>query len=285
MLTILSTLLAQHWRDLAPYLVLLAALHALVELGVPALWPEAYDALNAGAAAAGKPLRSRRELARDVRTRVVASLFSVYVVGSAVWGVWAGDYAALAGAGFSASTPLTAHLVRVAAAFFLWDTYVCVADGYAPAYIFHGLACTAVFVMALRPTMQGMSLVVLGFEASTPLLHTRLLLIAADRARGRCFAATTYGFAATFFLSRIAIGYPLSLAWGRQVVMELIQPAQGTPPIILVAYLVLCVSLSALNGYWFVKIVAVAVWGGGAKARKQHGEPAARSRAESCKIE
>ena len=268
-----------HWREVAPWAALCVGLHVLFERLVPAALPGAYDVFNAGAAASGKAPRSRAALARDVRTRAVASLFSLYVVGAALRGVAGGDYSALQGGGSGGSTPLTEHLVRVACGFFLWDAWVSWADGFGAAYVFHGLACLAVFGLALRPAMHSMALVALGFEASTPLLHARLLLIAAGRARGRLFAATVYGFAATFFVARIAIGYWASYHWAADMLAELAAPPtpRGARPAVILAYMALNVALNALNGYWFLQIAAVALGGSGGKAvRTQRSEPQAK---------
>lgn len=104
-----------------------------------------------------------------------------------------------------------------------------------------------------------MGLVTLLYEASTPFLHTRKLLIQANYTKGIFFTITTNGFALSFFASRIVYGlykcwYPGQ--WNSQM-MELLQDKNDSHnPHIIYMYQVCCVALSLLNIYWMYAILA-----------------------------
>jgi hypothetical protein len=264
-----------HWQRCAPGAALFFGLHILFGRVLPFLVPSVYDVFNAGALAAGKKPLSRGALAKDVRTRLVSILFAVYVVYWSIVGVFvADDYAYLSARRLDATTPLTVHLAELTVGFFVWDLWVSVVDGYGPAFVFHGAACLAVFLAALAPAMHSFAFVALGFEASTPFLHARRLLIMAGVTRGPVLAAVQAGFAATFFLARILLGYTHSVRWAVQAWDELHHPAPVVKPAVVVMYMALCAGLSALNGWWMYGIVKVACAsgrGGGAR-----GEPTAQ---------
>lgn len=256
----LSSLVAGHWREVAPYVAFFFALHAALEFGVPAAWPGAYDAL--ARAGGGKP--DRRALARDARTKLLASAMALEVTALSLAGLARADERALF-ADLYGSTPLTAHLVRVAVGYFTWDVVACVLDGAAPAYHAHGWACLFVFVAALRPFLHYMAMVALAFEASTPFLHARTTLIATGRATGAAFHAVQAAFAATFFLSRIANGYwQFGRWWG--LMQALVASGRAHSVAVVRVYQALCVFLCALNGYWFALIVYKGLAGGGRRA-------------------
>lgn len=267
-------------RVLVPHVAVWFALHMLFGRVITAAFPAIYDTFNAGAIKAGKKPLSRSALVKDVRTRIVASIFAVYVVGACLLGafVW-DDYARTVDMGFYGTTPLTVHLCRLAVGFFVWDTYVSVVDGYGPAFVFHGVACLCVFIAALHPVMHNMAFIALAFEASTPFLHGRRLMIMAGRTEGPLFAFVQYGFAAAFFVARILIGYWQCYHWFARCFAELASPS--SPPLdasITYMYMVLCSGLSALNGWWMWEIIRVAVGSAGPTAKQQRAEPTIRDR-------
>ena len=100
-----------HWREFAPWVGVFFAIHVAFGRVLPWLVPSVYDVFNTDAIANGKRQLTRRELAKDIRTRIVALVFAAYVVALAAYGVWfADDYATLAASPLNATTPLTRHL-------------------------------------------------------------------------------------------------------------------------------------------------------------------------------
>lgn len=103
--------------------------------------------------------------------------------------------------------------------------------------------------------------VCLLFEASTPFMHARLSLIAADAAKGPLFSVVQLLFAATFFATRIAYGYWRCLLWWISVERLLAAGAIHSVPMLRV-YQAACIFLCGLNGFWFSKMLAMAFGGG-----------------------
>jgi len=187
----------------------------------------------------------RKQKKIQARTSIVATVMAIHVSVLSLYGLLFGPTL-----DFFSETPLTRHLVNVAVGFFVWDVLFCWNQGIV--FLAHGLACLAVFLMALSPYFHGMALVTLLFEASTPFLHARKALIDCDLAKGRLFVFTEYGFVAVFFLTRIAHGLYACVVWWLKVEAAI---ATGdireweTP--IARMYQSMCLLLSGLNCYWF----------------------------------
>jgi len=126
-----------------------------------------------------------------------------------------------------------------------------------------------------------MALVVLLFEASTPLLHLRKYLIQTNATHGALFPVVQAGFGLTFLLARIVVGYKECGSWawrmwsivaadGYDVVTDThIQPRLVSVAIVLLA---LCVALSSLNAYWFGVMVTAALGLGGSSGGGKRGK-------------
>ena len=130
-----------------------------------------------------------------------------------------------------------------------------VADGFGPAFVFHGLACLATFLLALVPSMHSMTFMALSFEASTIPLHVRRMMIMAGAGQGRAFAAVEASFAGVFFLCRILLAWPQTYAWAVRAAAELAHPTAGLHPAVVVMFMLLCAGLTLLNAYWGAEIV------------------------------
>jgi len=155
-----------------------------------------------------------------------------------------------------ARTSSRKHARRLACSigYFTWDLWVSVADGFGPAFIFHGLASLVIFVLALAPAMHSMCFMALGFEASTIPLHLRRMMIMAGVGHGRVFTAVQSSFAATFFVCRIALAWPQTFEWAGLAVRELRAPTAGFHPAVMVLYMLLCSGLTLLNAWWMWEI-------------------------------
>jgi hypothetical protein len=169
------------------------------------------------------------------------------------------------------TTPPPFTLRRPLPQYFAWDCAICLLDGFGAAFIFHGVACLLVFTVALTPFMHYMAYVALLFEASTPLLHARRMLIMAGATEGRLYSATQAAFAAVFFAVRIAFGWVSCAVWFARMAREIAPGGVAHPqaPLMLL-YAVLCGGLSLLNGVWMREMLVVA-FGGGKPAVKRKG--------------
>ena len=261
--------LAARAPDYLPWFAFYCALHALAEFGVPLVFPGAYDALDR------KRLRKlleargerapvdRARVARHARTAIVSVVMALHVTGASLYTLWASPAYRALGADFYGETPLTRHLTSVAVGFFLWDCAICAADALGAEFAFHGVACLCVFAGALRPFLQFFAPVVLLFEASTPFLKLREVLLASDAAAGPLFAANNLAFSGAFFASRIVFGYARGYAFAVQ--SEALLAAGGAhSPALVRMYEVLAAGLTALNTFWMWRIVKGAIANEGA---------------------
>jgi hypothetical protein len=244
----------EHRAALAPWVALWFGLHVATQYLVPALFGRrVYAALNGD----GK-LPSAADQARDARTKVIAVVHALLVTGIALYGLWwrRADYLFLR-SDVDAGTPLTQQLGYMAASYFLWDVVVVAIDGYSVEWHIHAWMGLAVFSASLRPFLHWMSLVTLTYEASTPFLHLRKLLIQRGAGHGALFTATQLLFAATFFLSRIVHGWYECGRWALQMSALLRAGALRSVPIVGM-YMVLCVTSCVLNAMWAWQIAASA---------------------------
>lgn len=156
----------------------------------------------------------------------------------------------------------------------MWDCAICLLDGFGAAFIFHGVACLLVFTIALTPFMHYMAYVALLFEASTPLLHARRMLIMAGATEGALYHVTQAAFAAVFFAVRIAFGWVSCAFWFARMTREIAPAGGGVHPQapLMLLFVVLCGGLSLLNGVWMREMLVMAFGGskpalGGAKRK------------------
>ena len=253
----LRGLLHERVLDYIPYFFFYTALCELAGRVLPALHPAIYDfagrkqtlpADAAGLAAA------RARLAVSMRTAVVASAMALHVSLGSLYGLLSPATASALRHSLEAEVPLTRHLCSVAVGYFLWDLLYCW-DGLV--FIVHGVACLAVFAGALRPFLHHMALVTLLFEASTPLLHLRRIMIDSNATDNAWYPLVNGAFSATFFAARIAHGLYACARWWVEVEAALATGGLAPDRLPMVRmYQVLCLLLSGLNVYWFVaKIV------------------------------
>ena len=106
--------------------------------------------------------------------------------------------------------------------------------------------------------MHYLTVVVLLFEASTPFLKVRELLIAADATGGRLFAVTNAAFALLFFAARIVLGNIEAVRF--YVSVEGLIASGKAHSVILVRFYEVCsFALLVLNLVWFAKIAGNAL--------------------------
>lgn len=153
--------LVAHASELAPFVAVWFAVHAVVQYGVPLLFPAAYDGLRGPKGGKGNAETTRRAAGREARTMIVASLHAAYVAVLAAYGLWLAALESPGGAATATSlgswlkadlyaeSRLSTHIVRVATSYFIWDVIVCITDGYSLAFHAHAWACLFVFSNAL----------------------------------------------------------------------------------------------------------------------------------------
>ena len=214
-----------------------------------------------------------RGAARDGRNKVVASCFAAYVSALSLAALASGDAERLRLDPF-ASSPATAHLSRVATAYFVYDV-ACLAlwdADFEPVFLLHGALCLWVFACSLQPFLHYMALVTLLFEASTPFLHARAALLAAGLDSSPLFAAANWCFMLSFAASRVLFGLYAIFAPGQWWSLMEALVARGDARLRGVAvvrtYQVCAVLLSALNLLWMWRILSSACKQRGAKKDK-----------------
>jgi hypothetical protein len=259
----LRGLLHAHAADYLPYFLFYCALAEVFGRLLPALYPSIYDFTAAKAARDGVPLpknaealaAARGRLAVAMRAAAVASTMAVHVSAGALYGLLSPGIAGALRHSLEAEVPLTRHLVNVAVGFFLWDLVYCFDSA---VFVVHGVACLAVFAGSLRPFLHHMAMVTLLFEASTPLLHLRRIMIDSDAVRTSAWYPLVNDlFSATFFASRIAHGLWACAQWWGEVEAALASGALAPSRAPMVRmYQVLCCLLSGLNIYWFTFKIA-----------------------------
>ena len=134
-----------NWPHLWPWLAFWFGLHFAVEYGAPALFgPAVYDFLGRD----GK-ITSRRELAKDARTKVVACVQAIYVTIACAYGLMSpNEYARLRLDPY-ATSPLTFHLSFLGASYFAWDVVICILDRYPFEFHVHALLAFCSFSAAM----------------------------------------------------------------------------------------------------------------------------------------
>lgn len=166
--------------------------------------------------------------------------------------------------GLYGTTPGSTLIFHIAAGYFMFDLTLCVVENWGPAFTIHGLMCTLVYTTVQfgfpnKGFLQYYGLSFLLFELSTPFLHGRWLLIKLGHGKGLFYNIVQYGFAASFFVVRILIGWPMSILYLWPDVLDLLKSGHCHSLVftffILMANVVLCV----LNGFWFSNIALVAL--------------------------
>lgn len=254
-----SAIAAEHWRDIVLWAAFWFGAHGVLQYVVPALVPGVYDFLGRKRAAEGKPMSPSR-IARDGRTKVLCFFMGLYVAAASLRGILDGEFVQLRDDAFS-SSPLTRHLCALAAGFFAWDIVVCIIDRENWMYQGHAWTCFLTFFWCLRPFSQSMTMIVLLFEASTPFLHARLSMIQGQMTEGKwapLFNVIQASFVLSFFASRIAMGYPMTLQWAAGV-YHLAATGKAHCPEVIYTLLAFALFLSGLNGYWFLLMVKSAL--------------------------
>ena len=253
----LPRLLISHARAWGPPLAVFVALHVVFEFLIPAVVPNVYDVLGERKLKGdGSARPSRAALARMARNALVASAMAVYVSVLSMVGLLAPSAVALR-ADFYSETLLSRHLVNVSVAFFLYDGVVVPLDGAGCVFFVHGIACLLIFTGGLHPFLHHMGMVVLLFEASTPLLHARAALINSGRGAGAAFLAVQAAFVAVFITVRVLVGWSACWAWWWAAEALVARGAAHDVPIVRM-YQAVCLLLCTLNGWWAMAMVAVA---------------------------
>ena len=152
--------------------------------------------------------------------------------------------------------------------YFVWDIYVCIAEGWGAAYIVHGVTCGFVFLGGLHPFLGHMGCVCTLFEASTVFMHLRRFAIDLrwTKLRPGIVVELSQAFALVFFVVRIAIGMPASAMWWVTMVGNMQSGVAHSVPVYM-AYLASNVVMNGLNAYWFFLIIQQ-----GLKARNAKGK-------------
>ena len=135
----------------------------------------------------------------------------------------------------------------------------------------HGIAVLCVYAAGLYPVFHHMACVCLLFEASTPFLHLRkvLLTFGMTKTHPAAFTYASLAFAIAFFLSRIVVGLWASALWWADMVDRL-YTGEYHNLTIMVMFLSSNFLLSGLNVFWFTQIVHGALNSSKREALEKH---------------
>jgi len=127
-------------------------------------------------------------------------------------------------------------------------------------YLAHGIAVLSVYTAALFPVFLHMACICLLFEASTPFLHVRKMMLTFGWAKSRAaiFNTASLAFVGVFFLSRIVVGLWASGVWWVNM-LERLQTGNHHSVTIMLLFLAANFLLCGLNVMWFVQMVHAAV--------------------------
>lgn len=207
--------------------------------------------------------------------------------------------AGAAAARLYASTPLTHAAVAISAGYFAWDVGSLLPRlGVAgPAMLAHGCLCAALYGYgAATGHLSWFGALFVLWEASTPAVYARWLALETGWGPGTApYAVAGGAMIATFFVARVLGGAAASAAFWSSAASELAsrppgRPGPALPVAILNGFRVANVAMTALNLYWFGRMVAglvrlvrrsragagaaVEVGGGGGSSKQARKSPA-----------
>lgn len=163
----------------------------------------------------------------------------------------------------------TSHLLHICSVgYFLWDVIVVLLYQESFGFLLHAVGCLFMFSNCLYPYIQFYGCIFLLYELSTPFLHIRGFLIDLKRTDTALFKFSQLMFALTFFVVRIAVGWPTLLWWVSDLWGQYQAGTAHSGEIVLV-YLFFGLSLNVLNIYWFFQITRRALRGGAPQKEKE----------------
>lgn len=194
-------------------------LQFLLDYGCPMFFRQGYDKLRARLAQHKRANETTAALLRDVRTRVVSTLFCTSAVAGLLY-ILATDGLSIADMrNLHGEFPKARLLCQWTAGFFVWDVVVTVVEGWGPAFLAHAVLCLLVFTGSQLPFSLCCGVFVLCYELSTPWMHARSLLrnfgFSAD---SKPFQAASIIFFVTFAFSRILLGMPFTFVFCMEII-------------------------------------------------------------------
>jgi len=232
-------------------------------------------AISRGPARASGP-KARAALAREVGIKVVGLVhLGVQLPLAAVALLSAPGRAALGGgpllaslappaaaARLYAATPLTHAVVSISAGYFAWDVASLMprAATAGPAMLAHGCLCAALYWYgALTGSLSFYGSLFVLWEASTPAVYARWLAAEAGWGGTAAYAGVGVGMILSFFLARVLGGAAASASFWASAAAELASPVHrpgALHPALLLGFRAANVGMTALNLWWFGRMVA-----------------------------
>jgi len=213
-------------------------------------------------------IAAETETLADISVRTVAMVFSMVVSYGAVR-LTLDPPPQFEQEPFAASSPFATFYCAIAAGYFVWDVVVTVYYGYGAQFLGHAVVMLMVELIALHPFNQYIMSFSHLFEISTSFMNWRHLMLVGGRQKSIFFAPVELIFGLVFMSIRILYGYTKSFLYVKDQMVGIygqgaaIVKAKGEM-FVPVAWLTvaLCISLCALNGYWFWLIAQKAMGGG-----------------------
>lgn len=190
----------------------------------------------------------------DLAGRALGTIHALIVLLGAIYTTFVDD--AIARNPLSGVSVAWKSTSSIAAGYFLWDLSECLrhAEMYGVPFLLHALLCLGAYAMTgWFNTYSWLGSFGLLYEASTPFMHMRSLLISLKRTDGPFFKLTQGGFALTYLVVRIGGGAyfaytGLSLIYTERCVAF---PLQFFASVIIVG-------TCSLNCFWFTLILKAA---------------------------
>lgn len=173
-----------------------------------------------------------------------------------------------------ANTPLSKVCMTITAGYFMVDLFICIwkYNDEGPLYLMHAAFSFFSFAYGVINNMlhfYGAAFIM--WELSTPFVHLRWLLHKMDMNNTRFYIINGALMILTFFASRCIWGLWVSYDFWVQSMKELAHPTpDGFPAFAVHIYRLANICLTALNIYWFCKMMtkAIAVLMGSSSAEK-----------------
>ena len=181
-------------------------------------------------------------------------VFSLVVVPVATW-ICAFPAEELLADPFYGNSHATHKFTCFIVGFFLWDTAHTISNFDSFLFVAHAITCLAVYTFGLYPFVQLYACYFICFEASTPFLTLRGLMIDFACTNKLLIKINQLFFAATFIVVRLLIGIPLSVCFWSDMVILLRSGNQHSTAIVM-CMLFFNGLLNSLNLFWGWKIIS-----------------------------
>lgn len=197
---------------------------------------------------------------KDFRVTLTSTLHAFIVSGLGAWvffaperHIW--DDSKQGKPAIFGESPRAMLAFGIATGYFLWDIKVCLAEKKLNlGFTIHAMLCCLVYLFGQFPFLNYYGTFFLLFEASTPFLNLRNMLLLLGQTKHHLLPLSSNLFALVFFVVRILGGFTVSAGFWNAV-LTLLRNEQAHSRLICYFFLLSNLALNGLNVFWFVQIV------------------------------